>query len=215
MSSFIDSRTGLFGFEIKIIFVIILTLRAMMTDQNGDRRIIDRALSESHLNDASIKKFRSCLPYATFDNRLKLAQQLKETYPNPRKHTDIFLNFINQNKAQTISRLRSGGIRNLIRGEHRILGVGEDIPFSIIIDDDVRSGGSCQVRKIVIGSDYYALKSLKLHVPDVDFNKEVSILKGCGNVHVSQVFASMKDQAGRCHLILSPWCDVTLITKVI
>ena len=180
----------------KIIFVIILTHRAMMTDPNGDRRIIDTAISRSLLNRASEQTSRSCLLHATFDNRLKLARHLKETHRNPRKLTDIFLKFIDQNKAQSTSRLRSRGIRSLTRGEHRILDMGEDVPFSVIIDDDVHRGGSCEVRKIAIGSDYYALKSLKLHIADVDFDKEVSILKGCGDEQVSKVFASMKDQVG-------------------
>ena len=58
------------------------------------------------------------------------------------------------------------------------------------------------------------ITSLKQHVANIDFEKEVSILKGCGDEHVSKVFASMKDQS-RYHLILSPWCDVALLTKVI
>ena len=86
----------------------------MMTDPNGDRIIIDAAISYSMLDDATKQTSRSYLPRATFDNGLKLARQLKETHTNPRKLLDIFLNFIDQNKVQ--SRLLSGGIRNLIRG---------------------------------------------------------------------------------------------------
>ena len=187
----------------------------MNADPNGDRIIIDTAFKRSFFKGLAEKTFYSCLLHATFNSRLNLARQLKETKPIPRKLTDVFQNFMNQNKGQEKSGLRSGGIRNLTRGEHRILDVGEDIPFNVIIEGDVRCGGSCEVQKIAIGSDYYALKSLKLHVADADFEREVSILKGCGDDHVSKVFASMKDQTGRYHLILSPWCDVRVLTKII
>jgi hypothetical protein len=186
-----------------------------MTDPNGERIIIDTALNLSLLNNSTKQISHPCLLHFTFDNRLKLACQLEETFPNPRKLTNIFLNFINQNKAQMTSTLRSNGILSLIRWEHRILDVGADITFTIIIEDDVRRGGSCEVRLIAIGSDYCALKSLKLQVAGVYFEKEVSIFKRWRDDHVSIVFASMKDQSGRYHLILSPWCDATLLTKVI
>ena len=170
--------------------------------------VIAEGLDLELLSEDDMTRVRELVKTVSIEKKLTLAYQLKDASLSGTKIKTIFEQFLFENTPHPPS-LRSGSIRRLAHGEHRILGVGEEFPFELILED-ARYGGVSVVRKILCNNEYQALKTLQTNVEEDEFMKELKILKDVDHMHACSAVASLKDQTERFHILLKPWCDVQL-----
>ena len=170
--------------------------------------VIAEGLDLELLSEDDMTRVRELVKTVSIEKKLTLAYQLKDANLSGTKIKPIFEKFLFENTPHPPS-LRSGSIRRLAHGEHRILGVGEEFPFELTLEQ-ARYGGVSVVRKILRNNEYLALKTLQTNVKEDEFMKELKILKDVDYMHVCSAVASLKDQTERFHILLKPWCDVQL-----
>jgi hypothetical protein len=137
--------------------------------------------------------------YAKGFYRPKRGYSLKSKKRQKLKSKVVFETFLSENQIRPPS-LRSGSVCRLAEGEHRILAMGEDLPFDITLGP-IRHGGLSVIRKIISGSEIMALKTLQANVDESEFRKELAIHKALRNVHVCSAVASLKDLSSRFHIV--------------
>jgi serine/threonine protein kinase len=168
--------------------------------------IISRALFLATIAEGMKTIIRERIQSLTIERKIAFAIKLKELNENRSKINGALEHFLAETGSHTPF-LRSGSIRKLTHGEHRVLSVGEDIPFEVSLDP-ARQGGPSTVRKALCGNIIMALKIFHTNVNEESFKREVSILKELDHSHVCSALASLQDQGTKFLILLKPSCDV-------
>ena len=176
-------------------------------------QVLSQALHHSTLAEDLKTVIREHIQLLTMERRIAFAIALKRVSPNRSKINSALEKFLTESGPHTPS-LRSGSVRRLAQGEHRMLSMGEDMPFDVSLDP-AREGGSSTVRKVLSGNEILALKTFHTNINEESFKREFSILKQLNYVHVGSAFASLQDQAAKFHILLKPWCEVRTGNKVV
>ena len=82
----------------------------------------------------------------------------------------------------------------------------EALPFDVVIDGNLKTGGSAIVRRIKIMGQDFALKSFKDTFSPNKISKEADVMRALSHHHILDVYASLEEASGAAHLILQPWC---------
>ena len=132
-----------------------------------ESQVISQALRHSTLSEQMKTTIREHIQSLAMERRIAFAITLKQVNDNSSKINNLLEKFLAESEPHTPS-LRSGSVRRLAHGEHRVLSMGEDMPFEISLDP-ARDGGSSAVRKALNGNEILALKTFHTNVNEESF----------------------------------------------
>jgi len=184
---------------------------SIMTSTPTDKDVVDSATQRSLLPTKTLQFFLeqfSCLPVV---KRLELVQKLQHQ-TKPKQVDKVIGDFLGEKIANT--KLRSGRRMELRRGEHRLMAEREALPFDVVIDGNLKTGSSANVRRIKIMGQDFALKSFKDTFSPNKISKEANVMRALSRHHILDVYASLEEASGAAHLILQPWCNVSTFSNL-